>query len=63
MQTHPSCDKAYHRARFAQSICVRISQKSEIFRRIPVPSRTVLKLVDASSGMMMLSDQAARSMV
>jgi PIN domain nuclease of toxin-antitoxin system len=28
-----------------------------------VPSRTVLKLVDASSGMMMLSDQAARSMV
>jgi hypothetical protein len=38
MQTHPSCDKAYHRARFAQSICVRISQKSEIFRRIPLAS-------------------------
>jgi hypothetical protein len=28
-----------------------------------VPSRSVLKLADASSGGMMLSDQAARSMV
>jgi predicted enzyme related to lactoylglutathione lyase len=31
--------------------------------KVGVPSRSVLKLADASSGGMMLSDQAARSMV